>query len=82
MSGELVGQIKALARVLLQNFADDEFRLAAVIRTGGIKIVDALRNGLRRHGGSLLASMDLSSRSGSRIVPEPELRKLQALKSL
>ena len=82
VSGELVGQIKALARVLLQNFTDDEFRLAAVIRPGGIKIVDALRNGLRRHGGSLLRvdGFVLPQRQPHRA--EPELRKLQALKVL
>ena len=82
VSRELVGQIKALARVLLQNFTDDEFRLAAVIRPGSIKIVDALRNGLQRHGGSLLRvdGFVLPQRQPHRA--EPELRKLQALKVL
>ena len=53
MSGKFVGQIEAFARILLQNFADDCLRFAAVIRPRGVKVIDALRNRLRCHGSGL-----------------------------
>ena len=80
MAGELVRQIEALPRIILQNLPDDSLRLAGVIGPGGIEVVDALPDGGVGHGRGqfLVDAFVLAQRQPHRA--EAELRQLQILK--
>mgnify|MGYP003310873999 CR=1 FL=1 len=76
MAGELVRQIEALPRIILQNLPDDSLRLAGVIGPGGIEVVDALPDGGVGHGRGqfLVDAFVLAQRQPHRA--ESKLRKL------
>ena len=80
MAGELVRQIEALPRIVLQDLPDDSLRLAGVIGPGGIEVVDALPDGGVGHGRGqfLVDAFVLVQRQPHRA--EAELRQLQILK--
>ncbi len=49
IAGELARQIKAVARIGAQQFADDVFGLAVVVAPRGVEIVDAVRDRVVEH---------------------------------
>ena len=77
VAGELVRQIKAVPGVPAQCFAQGGFGIAVVITPGGVKVVDALFDGVVYHlfhGGLVDLAVLSPSSTGRRMAPSPKQR--------